>query len=75
MKKIGMLMVIGILSVSLMGCGDPCKENIVTKLGDKVATIGKQGVEKDRILAERAANRAAQCAKQKGSAMKKSLGF
>ncbi len=75
MKKIWLLAVFVMLSVSLTGCGDPCKEDAITKLGDSVATIGKSGIEKDRILAERAAGRAAECAKKSGSDLKKSLGF
>lgn len=75
MKKIYLALILGLLSVSLMGCGDPCKSNVLTKLGDKIAVVGKTGLEKDKVLAERAANRAAKCAEKTGAGMKKSLGF
>lgn len=68
-------MIVGMLSVSFAGCGDPCKEDALTKLGDTVATLGKKGLEKDQILAQRGAERAAECAKKKGGEMKKSLGL
>ncbi len=75
MKKLQWLLVFGLLSMTLAGCGDPCKENALTKLGDSIATIGKQGVEKDKVLAARTADRAAACAAKTGEAMKKKLGF
>lgn len=75
MKKIGMLIITGMLALSLTGCGDPCKENIVTTLGDKIATLGKKGLEKESILAQRKADRAVACAKQKTAEMKKSIGL
>ena len=75
MKKIWILMIFGILSLSLAGCGDPCKDSPFTGLGDSIATLGKKDLEKERILVERKANRAAACAKQQGSSMKKSLGL
>jgi hypothetical protein len=75
MKKIWVLMIFGMLSLSLAGCGDPCKEDFLTGLGDSIATMGKQGVEKDRILLERKANRAAACAEKQAGSMKKSLGL
>ena len=75
MKKLSMVIIFAALSVSLVGCGNPCEENVITKLGDSIATIGKSGLEKDRILAERAAGRASECAKKTGGDVKKSLGF
>ena len=75
MKKLSTMMILAALSVSLLGCGNPCEENVITKLEDSIATIGKSGLEKDRILAERAAERAGECAKQAGGDIKKSLGF
>jgi hypothetical protein len=75
MKKIYMALILGLVSVSLMGCGDPCKEDALTKIGDSIAVIGKTGLEKDKVLAERAASRAAKCAEKTGGDLKKSLGF
>jgi len=74
MKKRGYFLM-AVLAVSLTGCGDPCKENIGTKFGDTVATLGKSGVEKDKALIERAANRAGKCAEKTGNDMKKSMGL
>ena len=62
------------LSLSLAGC-DACKENLFTKLGDKIATMGKSGLEKDKILMGRAADRAGKCTEQQGGAFKKKLGI
>ena len=75
MKKIWVLMMFAFLSVSFMGCGDPCKDGVLSKLGDSIATLGKKDLEKERVLAERKANRAAACAEKKGGEMKKGLGF
>ncbi len=75
MKKIWVLVILGLLSVPLAGCGDPCKDDILTSLGDSIATFGKKDPEKETALAERKAARAAECAQKKGSEMKKSLGF
>ncbi len=75
MKKIGILFIMGILAMSLAGYGDPCKDDIFTGIGDSIATLGKKDLEKERILTERKANRAAQCAEKKGGEMQKSLGF
>ena len=55
-------------------------------MGDWFATLGKDGMEKNAVLAERKANRVAACAKreaekaakkvqQAGSDMKKKMGF
>lgn len=74
MKKIGLWLVALAISFSLMGC-DACKENLLDKTGDWVATIGKDGMEKEKVLAERKAKRAAKCAEQKGAEMKKKMGF
>jgi len=73
MKKLGILLVL-IMAVTFSGC-DACSENILTKLGDTIATIGKDGVEKDKVLAERKAKRGAACAEQKAAEMKKKMGF
>ncbi len=75
MKKYWMILAVAVLSFSLMGCGDPCKENVFSKLGDSLATMGKKGMDKDKILAERAADRAAKCAEKKGGEVKAKLGF
>ena len=75
MKKAGMLMMVGILSMFLAGCGDPCKDDAFTKIGDSIATMGKKDMEKQSVLAQRAAERAGKCAQKKGGDMKKSLGL
>ena len=75
MKKVWMLMILGVLSISLMGCGDPCKENIFTRMGDSIAASVKTGVKKDQILAKRKAKRAAKCAEKTAGEMKKNLGL
>ena len=62
-------------TVSLIGCGDPCKDDVFTGIGDSIATFGKKDLEKEAALAERKATRAAECAKKLGGDMKKSLGF
>ena len=74
MNKFEMVLAIGVLGLSLAGC-DACKENPLTKIGDSIATIGKSGLEKDTILAQRTAKRATQCAEQKASELKKKVGF
>jgi hypothetical protein len=74
MKKYGFLFVLGILVLSLAGC-DACKENPLTKIGDSIATIGKSGLEKNTILAQRTASRATKCAEQKAAELKKKVGF
>lgn len=72
MKKMFWLIAIAALSFSVVGCGDPCKED---KLGNSLATIGKKGLEKDKIIAERTAARAQKCAEKKGAEMKKKMGL
>ena len=72
MRKWSFLLILGVFSLALVGC-DACKESVFSKLGDTVATIGKKGVEKDKVLATRAAERAAKCAEQKGAEMKKKI--
>lgn len=74
MKKYAWLFLLA-FAVTVAGCGDPCKDDVFTKLGDTVATIGKSGMEKDQVLAERGANRAAKCAESKASEMKKKMGL
>lgn len=72
MKKVFWLIAIAALSFSVVGCGDPCKED---KLGNSLATIGKSGLEKDKIIAERTAARAQKCAEKKAAEMKKKIGL
>ncbi|MBN1687646.1 MAG: hypothetical protein JW893_00950 [Candidatus Omnitrophica bacterium] len=74
MKRIFVLLLVVGMSFSLMGC-DACKENALNKAGDWVATLGKDGVEKDKVLAGRKADRAKKCAEQKAGEMKKKLGM
>ena len=65
---------------------DCTKDNPIDQAGDWFATLGKQGMEKDQILAKRKADRLASCtkkqaedaaaaAKKAGNDMKKKLGF
>ena len=56
------------------GC-NACDETIFTKLGDTIATIGKSGADKDTVLVERKANRAAKCAEQGAGDLKKKMGL
>lgn len=72
MKKMFWLIAIAALSFSVVGCGDPCKED---KLGNSLATIGKSGLEKDKVIAERTAARAQKCAEKKGAELKKKMGL
>lgn len=74
MKKTFLGLLLALTAVSFAGCG-PCEEDVLTKLGDTVATIGKSGIAKDQVLVERKANRAAKCAEQKAGQMKKKMGF
>ena len=74
MKKNAMVFALLMLALPLAGC-DHCKENPFTKMGDSIATMGKEGLEKQKILAERAATRASKCAEQEAGKMKKGLGL
>lgn len=74
MKKLSYLLIVLAVSFALTGC-DVCKENMFTKLGDSLATMGKEGVAKQQILAERKGARASKCAEQKGAEMKKKMGL
>ena len=74
MKKLGLLLILALMSVSLTAC-DACKDNVLTGLGDSIATLGKDGLEKEKVLAERKAKRAAKCAESKAGEMKKKMGF
>ena len=76
MKKNRLFMVLAlfVFAAAFSGC-DPCQENMLTKIGDSIATLGKSGTAKDQILAERAANRAAKCAESKAGEAKKKFGF
>ena len=75
MKRITFVFSMLLLTAVLAGCGDPCKENVFTKLGDSLAVIGKSGLEKDQVLTARAANRASKCVESKAGEMKKKMGF
>jgi hypothetical protein len=75
MKKFLTLVLLLSFALPLAGCGDPCKEDPLTKLGDSLATLGKSGTEKDKVMLERKAERAAKCAEKEGGKMKKDLGF
>lgn len=75
MKKSAYVLAAMLMTFGLTGCGDPCKDDPFTKLGDSLATIGKSGMEKDSVLAERAAARAGKCAESKAGEMKKKMGF
>lgn len=75
MKKATALLFTLMIAFTLTGCGDACKDNVLTGLGDTFATIGKDGLEKEKVLAERKASRAAACAEQKAGEMKKKMGL
>jgi len=70
MKVIAWMLVI-MLSVSVPVYALPdaassiAQDNVVDKVGDWAATIGKSGIEKDKILAERKATRVAKKAERK----------
>lgn len=74
MKKVFVLSFVLVASFALMGC-DACKENVLDKVGDSVASLGKKGMEKEQVLAQRKAARASKCAEQKGAEMKKKIGL
>ena len=74
MKKTFLGLLLALTALSFAGCG-PCEEDVLTKLGDTLATIGKSGIAKDQVLVERKANRAGKCAEQKAGEMKKKMGF
>lgn len=74
MKKLSLLFAVLVISFTLTGC-DACKDNVLTGLGDSIATIGKDGLAKQQILAERKATRASKCAEQKAGEMKKKMGM
>ncbi len=74
------------LPLSVCYAGSEYQENVVDKAGDWFATVGKQGMEKDQILAERKAKRmahyaevqakkASKDAEKAGNDMKKKMGF
>ena len=75
MKKHGYVLAAALMAIGLTGCGDPCKENFLTKMGDNIATLGKGGAEKDRVLLERKTERAGKCAEAQAGAMKKKMGL
>ena len=74
MKRYGFALMMVLLAWSLAGC-DACKENLITQIGDSIATIGKSGLEKETVLAQRKAKRATQCAEQKVAELKRKAGF
>ncbi len=73
-------------SLSPMSYAAEYKDNPIDQAGDWVATLGKQGMEKDQILAQRKTERAAKFAEREakkmakdaekaGGDMKKKMGF
>lgn len=58
---------------------DCTQDNVIDQVGDWFATLGKQGVEKDKILATRKADRVIACTKREaekaGADLKNKLGF
>lgn len=74
MKKISSVLLISLMLFSFSGC-NACEENVLDKVGDWAATIGKDGLAKDKVLVERKANRAAKCTEQSAGDMKKKMGF
>jgi len=74
------------LSVTAFAAVDCTKDNWMDQAGDWFATRGKNGLEKDTVLAKRKADRIAACTKREaekaakeaqkaGNEMKKKLGF
>lgn len=74
------------VSMSVCYAASGYQDNVIDQTGDWFATFGKQGMEKDRILAERKAERVKRYAEQEakkaqkeaeksGQDMKKKLGF
>ena len=51
-----------------------CQDNPFDKMGDWAATMGKQGMDKDTILASRKAKRAAACAERMAKQASKDAG-
>ena len=58
------------LSVSVCYAGE-YQENVLDKVGDSLATMGKKGLEKDQILAQRKAERLARHAEREAKKMQK----
>ena len=52
-----------------------CEDTILDKVWDWVTTLGKEGLEKDKILAKNKAERLKRCAEKKAKEAKKKLGF
>jgi len=78
-------LVIGGISMTAYAA-DCTKDNPIDQAGDWLATLGKQGMEKDQVLVKRKADRVAACtrreaekaakeAQKAGNDMKKKLGF
>lgn len=74
MKKTSAMILMVALLFAFTGC-NACEETVLTKIGDWAATIGKSGMDKDKVLVERKANRAAKCAEQSAGDLKKKMGF
>jgi hypothetical protein len=79
------VLMLGGLSMTVYAA-DCTKDTPIDQAGDWLGTLGKQGVEKDQILAKRKADRVGACAKREaekamkeaqkaGNDMKKKLGF
>ena len=80
-----LVLMLGGLSMTAYAA-DCTKDTPIDQAGDWFATLGKQGLEKDQVLAARKADRLGACAKKEaekaaaaaqkaGSDMKKKLGF
>jgi len=50
------------------------KDTVIDQVGDWFATLGKEGVEKDQILAKRKADRMKKWAEKKAAEAKKEMG-
>ena len=59
------------ISVSPMSYAADYQDNPIDQVGDWFATMGKQGMEKDSILAQRKAERAAKFAEREAKKMAK----
>ncbi len=72
-------LMLGGFSMTAYAAVDCTKENWVDQAGDWFATRGKNGLEKDQVLAARKADRITKCtqreAEKAGKDMKKKLGF
>ena len=70
MKKLAaiLLALVFVFSVAPMpasyAAGDACEDNVLDQVWDWFTTLGKEGVEKQRILAENKADRLSRCAER-----------